>query len=47
MARWKKPGKGTSAKKPSGIAPILGCGLFIFLVLLFMSWALSGVLNPR
>jgi|GEM_PF-3531547 len=48
MPRYKKPGssKNQPSAKARSVAPLLGCGLFILLVMLFMSWALSGVLNP-
>lgn len=45
MARRKKSGKGKAT--PGSYAPVIGCGLFVALVLAFLSWALAGVLNPR
>lgn len=46
MARYRKPGKG-QRKQAAPKAPLIGCVLIIVLALVFLTWALSGVLQPN
>ena len=46
MARYRKPGKGHAKQAPTK-APLVGCVLVVILAIAFMTWALSGVLQPN
>ncbi len=44
MARYHKPGKGSTKKRPTA-APLIGCALVILLLLGFLTWTFSSALS--